>query len=258
MADDTTTEVDLIEPRDLLLEEMLTSAENFFEKAASWHDEFDRIRKIETSFHNREHLKAVRLAAERLIDEKEIRDPLNLKSDLKRWNELHPGQELTEDEFKEAVIIFVGLHDTGNIIEKLDPNLVPLYNDKYKASDAEERSKEIARKVLEDSKYLPLVEHLIDQTKYKLEYKDEDRNVPFAIFVAVVDQIGNDLLSDNPDRLAGLINEIKNEDPDRLIDPYDFYNFTRVRFPALAPDEAKRQEILGIWGKEIIFGASSR
>lgn len=87
-------------------------------------------------------------------------------------------------------------------------------------------------------KYLPLIEHLIEETKYRyIEEEDKEGNTgnarPFAVFIRVVDQImTNYLRRDYPQFIEGLQEEAKDEGKNPLPEEV-IKNFTNTRLPEL-------------------------
>lgn len=226
-----------------------------------WHDQFDReIWQGKDSFHNREHLRATEITAQKLIDAAiEGNDPLKIRAELGRWNEDHPDVRIDLTEFKKVARVFINRHDDGNVIKEVkivDGKPQVAFLDKYEAAGAEERSKEITKAMLpysdltesEQQRFEPLIMELIEQTKF---VEDKNRINYFATFARVCDQIGNDLFSNNESRVQGLINEMVSENPEAEFrpSPYFFYNFARERFPQLVPDSSVREAVYKIWGR---------
>ncbi|GBD34519.1 hypothetical protein HRbin35_00244 [bacterium HR35] len=226
-------------------------------ESISLHQRFNKESKVESSFHNENHIEAVLEALEKLIiAAKNGNDPLNIRSDLERWNkENNVEPPITLEEFWFIALIAFACHDLGNIATLENEKLIFL--SQYTSKDAEERSKRIAEYLLNQTNldettkqiWLPLIFHLIDQTKFQ----PEDTSKPFAIFVRVVDQIGGNLFNkDRTKSILGLIYEIANEGRgNETFNPHSFYNFPYFRFQELVLDEEIRKAVLNIWEKEI-------
>ena len=226
-----------------------------------WHNEFNRKKwKKNPSFHNIHHAIAVMYSAQKLIQAAlKGNDPLEIKNDLKRWNRKSHCQ-IEPKELTQVAILAFALHDTGNILKTIiigpESKPTPQFLEKYTAEGAEERSQEIAEKLTgaysqkmpeeNFSRFLPLIQHLIGETKFNLEEK-----APFGVFTRVIDQVGNNLFNTNTKRAVGLLQEIYKENPKTKFIPHHFFNFTRKRFEQLIPSKDKRNSILKIWGKKL-------
>jgi len=185
-------------------------------------------------------------------------DPLGIMADLTKWNEQHPDGQIKQEELLTVIKLAFACHDLGNIAEKalIGPNNETrlVFLSQYKADGAEDRSQEITEIVIKASpmpeeqkaRFLPLIQHLINETKFMPE-----KEAPFGIFSRVVDQIGNDLFNTNEERIVGLLEEMGAENPYAEFLPYFFFNFARERFGQLVPNDNERASILGIWGKEL-------
>jgi len=226
----------------------------------NWHDTFNaEVWKGKASFHNRYHVEAVEAANETYLKQAELRDPLDLKGNLERWNKTHPQASLTWDELKTTLQWAIRCHDLGNIMGSLRKGetgeLSPIFLDTYRANQSEQRSQRLAQILMTESnlpqeqkqKLIPLVHHLIGETVYQ----PKDRAVPFAIYIRVMDQIGNGLFCRDPQREKGLLLEMSNEKPTATISPYAFYNFTRDRLTNLLPNRKKWKELFRIWKKPL-------
>ncbi len=256
----------IVENETSRLKEQL-SPQEIWEKCLTWHDTFDsEVWNNKDSFHNRRHIEAVVGAVKKYMDGcSRDDDPLELYKSLDLWNNSHPDLIIPEDELSEAIMFAIYTHDTGNIISFLSvrsgnikPSFLPNYTagkDVFTGKVAEERSQAIAEFLINNSnlgeekkqRYNQFVKHLINETKYM----PEDQKSPFSVFMRVMDQIGNDLFSQNERRLLGLIYENGIENPFAEVNPYFFVNFVRERFKQLVTDENDRQRILEIWGKNL-------
>ena len=226
-----------------------------------WHNEFNRKKwKKNPSFHNIHHAIAVMYSAQKLIQAAlKGNDPLEIKNDLERWNRKSHYQ-IEPKELTQVAILAFALHDTGNILKTIiigpESKPTPQFLEKYTAEGAEERSQEIAEKLTgaysqkmpeeNFSRFLPLIQHLINETKFNLEEK-----APFGVFTRVIDQVGSNLFNTNTKRTSGLLQEIYKENPKTKFTPHHFFNFTRKRFEQLIPSKDKRNSILKIWGKKL-------
>lgn len=259
----------IVEPKEV------SNSQEIFNESCRLHERFDaEVWKKDDpnreSFHNKDHLIAVREAAFTLMNGIEKDDPLDIKGDLKKWNDEH-GTSITLLEFKEIVEEFVAIHDSGNIAGavriakgKIEADFLPGYT----AKDAEDRSRHHADVILpamvkDETKlksHLPLVKHLIWQTRYMVDQADQHQ--PFATFARVVDQIGNDLHRYGEDEnkkvkklaaVEGLKNEWVWENSDRIESPHFMINFIDTRFPQLVPDDPtnRRQRILQLWKRQM-------
>ncbi|MFN4212629.1 MAG: hypothetical protein ACK4FL_01530 [Microgenomates group bacterium] len=227
----------------------------------SWHNEFDSswLKTHSASFHNKDHITAVERANTTYLERSnENNDPLNLRRDLKEWNKQNPDSQFTYDELKELMVLVARYHDTGNIISKLvveNGQLKPIYLPNYQAQGAEERSQEIIEVVIRNlnlpedkkEKYLKLAKHLINETKFNPDNKES----PFAVSMRFFDQIGNGLFNENPNMIEGLIEELISENPNAQINPYFFYNFTRLRPAQLGITDETMKTILEILDKTL-------
>lgn len=211
------------------------------------HLQFDEKRPRRFSFHNFEHIFAAVKGAMILYEKakQENDDIFGLRVDLERWNNSHDLQgnnAISFEEFADVLRLAFSFHDLGNIADVIDGKVVLRESGLYKADGAEERSIEIARIMLRDKpelqKYLPLIEHLIEETKYNyLEKEDKEGNTgnarPFAVFVRVVDQImTNYLRRDYPEFIEGLQEEAIDEKKEPL-SKEKIENFTTTRLPEL-------------------------
>lgn len=235
--------------------ESLTS-EEILELPFVWHDQFDReVWKGKPSFHNRDHIEAVEKANEVYLKrpKKEL-DSLKLEESLVLWNEQNPEAHISESELPEALEWAIKTHDLGNImsgVKAVAGTLTPKFLDNYTAKNAEQRSQDIAQVLIESSdiadekkeRFTPFVRHLIKETIYEMK----GSNIPFALYMRMVDQIGNDFYSANKKRVEGLLEEIKVELPEAEIVLYDCYNFSGKRLPELLPGENDQLALKKIW-----------
>jgi hypothetical protein len=205
--------------------------------------------KYGSDFHNEKHIVALMEVSERYLDScEEDRDPLKVLKSIAAWNEENPEYDLDLEKFKKAAKLAFAWHDMGNIASDLNfEDDTPKYLDVYTAGElevngqtkiAEERSKDMFLKALEQSDiedgekrlYEKLVPELIMLTVFK---QDVPKDESFALFVPVVDQIGNSLLNNDPHKLRGLVVELGVEaqinNDARMINPYYFVNFLNIR-----------------------------
>jgi len=234
------------------------AAENLIRQALRFHQQFDeQVWDDWPSFHNPAHIEATSLSARVLVEGAlKGNDPLGLLADLKRWNQ-ERGGDVSDKELAEVMALTFAVHDLGNIMNDLEivnGEVKPTFLPGYRSVGAEARSQQLAKKLFnfhfdssEGERLFPLVEHLINQTVPQLT----DRTPPFAVSIRAIDQIGNDLFSHDDDREMGLLWEIGKEKPDEEFRPYHFFNFARVRFSQLVREEATREAVLTVWGKEI-------
>lgn len=221
-----------------------------------WHDQFDReVWKGKPSFHNRDHIEAVEKANEIYLKrQKKELDPLKLEESLVLWNEQNPEARILRSELPEALRWAIRTHDVGNIasaVKVVAGILTPVFLGNYTGKNAEQRGQDIAQALIESSdiasekkkRFVPFVRHLINETVYAAE----DANTPFALYMRVVDQIGNDFYSANRKRVEGLLEEIKVELPEAEIILYDCYNFSGKRLPELLPGENDQLALKKIW-----------
>lgn len=242
-----------VEVKDILRTDEITR------ECLGWHNEFDqKIWKNEASFHNAEHIRATIIAAEILVEKALTgNDPLKIMDDLEKWNREHPSKQIEREELSKVVRLAFASHDLGNIAQEAteqDGKVSLIFLPQYMAKGGEDRSQKIAKTVMENSKipeeqkrkWLPLVQHLINETKFMLEGK-----VSFGVFTRVVDQIGNNLFNTNEKMVIGLLKEMLVENPQAEFTPYSFFNFAKGRFGQLVPNENTRASILEIWGKKL-------
>ncbi len=241
--------------------ELNQPVENIIRGCLNLHKNFDKEWKNQgrISYHNENHVRATLVAAEKLVKAafniENPQDPLGLKNDLNKWNELNPEGKVTEEEFLDVVRLAFSFHDLGNIA-KLNEKGEIEYLDIYRAQGAEERSVQIAEKIINESsltddqkkRFLPLVSHLIRQTTYQPSENDKGR--PFASSARVIDQVGGNLFNGQEARVLGLIEENvhESEGGDFSFTPNKFFNFVRIRFPQLVDDENLRIQITQIFG----------
>lgn len=222
------------------------------EQALNWHKKFNQKNWNEKpSFHDNEHVEAVLNSSQKIIDAiKSGHDPLKIKDDLKKWNSVQ-SEPIDFQKFQRALKLAIYWHDLGNISQDINEQQLDFLQ-QYKAKDAEDRSQEIAKKIMQQSRFsnsqelIPLITHLINETKFM-----KNGEMPFANLMRVVDQIGNDLFSKNEERVEGLLMENFAENPQATFNPYFFFNFTKNRFAQLIPDQLTREEILEVFEKQL-------
>lgn len=256
------------EQREILTPENVEEIRNTAYKLHSVYNE--EIWKDKKSFHNEEHIRAVGEASDKLFDSAiEGNDPLNLEGEMIKWNLYHKDSEIKDlNQLKQIAQIAFAAHDWGNIMHdiEIDENgeINPVYiAEGYTAAGAELRSQGMFEKYInslnlsDDVKrtYVNVGKEIIWQTVYNPENNDFTR--PFARFSRIVDQIGNDVLSKNDERVEGLLMEMTEEDerkqseglPTFPIAPDNFINFARVRGRViLNNNEAQLASIYEIWG----------
>ena len=214
---------------------------------SAWHERFDKEVWRRESYHNREHIRAVKEAANKLIEAaRNDSDPLGIIKELDRWNKDFPGARGSLGELGELADRAFDYHDLGNFMEGLkitDKGFEPEFLDRYTAAGAEERSKKFAIEAGRE----PLVIEFIEQTRF---VERKDRKNYFATLVRVCDQIGNDIFSKNDKKVEGLVNEMTAENPEAVFrpSPYFFYNFAREQFPRLVNVGKTRDAVYKIWG----------
>jgi len=218
-------------------------------KALNFHKEFDKKwrENYPYSFHNQYHIKACINSIKKLLEAAlKGKDPLKIKEDLDKWNQEHKSH-ITLEDFTLILILAFAFHDLGNIAEVRDGEITFL--DGYKSEGAEERSKEIALKLMEKKKikreWQELILHLIEETKFNIE---DVR--PFSILVRVIDQIGGNLFNEDKTRVLGLILELVREKGIFTFNPYNFFNFVRIRIEELITQQ-EIKSVLEIWGKDL-------
>jgi hypothetical protein len=219
-------------------------------KALNFHKEFDKKwrENYPYSFHNQYHIKACINSIKKLFEAAlKGEDPLRIRENLDKWNQEHKSNISLKD-FILILILAFAFHDLGNIAEVRDGEITFL--DGYKSEGAEERSKEIALKLMEEKKikreWQELILHLIEETKFNIT---EER--PFSILVRVIDQIGGNLFNEDRTRVLGLILELVKEKGKFTFNPHKFFNFVRIRIGELITQQEIRKSVLEIWGKEL-------
>lgn len=237
----------------------LFSQKILLEKPLEWHDAFNRERwQNQDSFHNRSHIEATEEASKAYLEYMtEEKDPLGAESGRQKWNGAYPEAEIRKEELAEAITWAIRVHDLGNILKTVTAaggGLQPVFLDRYTAEGSEGRSQEIAETLLRNSdlsqdkrrRFIPFVRHLIGETKFQMG----DPYSPFATYMRVMDQIGNDFYSLDGRRVWGLLEEMAEEESNALFNPYFFFNFARERLPRMIPDEKDRKVLLEeIWRK---------
>jgi hypothetical protein len=218
-------------------------------KALNFHKEFDKKwrENYPYSFHNQYHIKACIASIKKLLEAAlKGKDPLGIKKDLDKWNQEHKSN-ITLKDFILILILAFAFHDLGNIAEVRDGEITFL--DGYKSEGAEERSKEIALKLMNGKikgEWQELILHLIEETKFNIT---EER--PFSILVRVIDQIGGNLFNEDRTRVLGLILELVKEKGGLTFKPYNFFNFVRIRIGELITQQEVRKSVLEIWDKDL-------
>lgn len=252
--------------------------EKIFQQATAWHEQFNKEKwQGKESFHNAEHVGDVDNASELAIDEAmklltiqdpspeqiAIHDPLGFVSsvlELMESNNITIDKKRAVELARKGVKIGTSAHDLGNIMKgtkEESGKRVPDWQDTYVSKDAEDRSKQIAKDLMQqfelqkelEGDELRLVEIIVDefieQTRYKVTVSDQDRAKPLSMFTTVVDQIGN------RQKAGALVEELVVEFPQRLENPGFFFNFALKRFDALLPDKNKQQRVWQIWKRNI-------
>jgi hypothetical protein len=196
-----------------------TPVERLSEYGIRKHQEFDRDVWRQKSYHNEHHVRAnIEVAENIIISAKKDpeKDVFSLNKQLAQWNrkqqEQNPDyQDLSLEEFEEAVVIAFSLHDLGNIGRwSEEEKRFKLFEQGYQSKKAEERSIEIAQQVMEeyevDEGYRDLVVHLIGETK--LRWGEGEPNV-FGRFIRSCDQLSTNLQPDLEKRKKQLIGLVK-------------------------------------------------
>lgn len=252
--------VDILRPDCRICPKEVPAGEEIVSQCFAWHEEFDqKYWQGKPSFHNKQHLQTTITAAELLIQAvSRGEDPLGMAADSQIWNEQHPQEQIKQEELPEIVRLALACHDLGNIMESVsvgqNRETRPVFLPAYRAGNAENRSIAIADEIIKSSRmpedrqrrYLPLIRHLIDQTKFNVSPE-----APLGVFIKVVDQIGNDILNQDNNRVIGLLEEMMSEDPDRAFSPFFFFNFSSVVFSDLVASKETREKIISIWGKNL-------
>lgn len=260
----------------------LHPSENMLKDAYTLHSDFDSRKWVgRESYHNSEHIRASAESADILFKSAEYGpDPLKLNEDLQKWNTSNPDNQIKDiNELQKVFRIAFAAHDLGNIINGMgveDGVLTANFHDKYTAASAEDRSMQFVELIINNEKdidgadkarFILLAKHIINETRYdppienranrpvedvNREIEEHYLNVPFARAARVIDQIGNDLFSQNPNRVIGLLEEMRLEKGENTqIDPYRFFNFVSIRFPQLVPDENARKALFKVWNREM-------
>lgn len=237
--------------------------------------------KEKKSFHNTEHIRATGEAIDRLVDALQEDDFLNLKDDIRRWNNDHPDSQTdisnnNLDQFKKIAQLAFAFHDAGNIMKDCDfdsngnPINIQYHENGYRANGESDEIKDEERAEFRSqiifAKYIDTLE-LPDNVKqtYKNVGKEviwqtigfvdeEEMNKPFARFTRLIDQIGNDAFTENKDRIEGLLLE-DSQDPSKTgeVNPYMFANFPRWRIKGILKKDENQQENIDktykAWGK---------
>ena len=267
--------------REHSVEELEAQAEKLLQDSFKLHNGFDEKWKgdgHDNSFHNAEHIRAVNESKQILVDEaiKGGEDPTDILVSLKNWNEMmvregRDKEQISDDELKLIFKESVAAHDWGNIMIdiEIDENgeFKPIYLDGYTAKGAEDRSKEMYKKVLafrlskgeltkdEYDRRVSLGCHLIEMTKPKFPTPPEKElpkavlETQFLVTVQIGDQIGNDYFSTNEERVDGLIEESAFENPNGTVNERAYRNFSVWRIIHLMPDEKKREALFRVWKK---------
>lgn len=248
-------------------------------QALVMHRDYDQKKwEGKPSFHNEEHIKRVLSALKYYFQEtRKGKDPLNLIGDLSKWNEQHPGAKVKKvDELHQIMKVALAYHDLGNFAYHDQANNTIIYLDQYcadqamingkvreDAQDAESRSIGLIQAIIEQDReketllgpHLPLIEHIINQTRYGFGENEEQK--PFAVFVRVIDQVANNLLLRKSDlksmltNTIGLMLEQVRENPEIKISPRLYFNFAAKRLKELVPDDQIRRNIYSIfWDNE--------
>lgn len=209
-------------------------------------------RRIPFSFHNENHVRAVMLASKLLVQaalNDSSRDPIIIIQSLTNWNQKHPEGQITKKELSIIIQLAFAFHDLGNIARMEDGQLIylPTYCARGlkegDSKEAEERSCEIAQyllgrsSLLEDQKkrFLPLIKHLIMQTKFVYDQDQEEKGYekPFAVFARFCDQICNAVVSTDWNHPLGLAFENWQVDPEVEVNLFYYFNFVLLRAESL-------------------------
>lgn len=243
-------------------QEPINTPESMKHLAIKWHNEFDNEiwqRGHETrraAYHNQDHIQAVQEMGKKYLQQIDSdEDPLGVLTSINDWNSENPGDTITPEDVQNAFEWAAIFHDSGNIIssvENVDGVFIPNYLDKYTSKGAEQRSIDIAKKIIlqtdipteEKDKLTKLSVHMIGETTY--DGKDPDR--PFAVFMRVMDQIASAVADQNERRIEGLLEEMIAEDPEATANPDDFINFFTRRLDQLIPEDKVRDDFLEVMG----------
>lgn len=224
--------------------------------AQEWSREFEeqvwnRGGERRPSFHNAGHLMDVGQAMGEYFETIEEADPLNVRREFMLWNQRHPEAYIYQGEQLEVFLLAAAIHDLGNFIGSLKAGS-PVFLDTYRAKNAENRSERLAEEIIANSgleqskksRFLPLIKHLIDQSKYSQIPTAELFNRSMQVF----DQIGSHAMHRDGavERVEGLLWEMLGENPNTIINPATFFNFVPVRLPQLL-SQAQVEDIRSIW-----------
>ncbi len=241
--------------------EALRSTQEIVRHCLLLHEQVDTILLQQSNdhlpaFHNQDHVQATIDAATLLVEAAHnSNDPLHLLDDLKTWNTLHPEAAIDEPDLLKVVQLAFACHDLGNILSEkntteelhqITPKHKPNYLPHYTATGAEDRSRVLATKLGIKKQFIPLIQHLIDQTKP--ESAQIDKKLPFSQFARVVDQLGNQIFNKNRAYPAGLIAEDLKEGKPRpeTYNPIFMLNFNNRNHSNLISPEV-HAKILEIW-----------
>jgi hypothetical protein len=239
--------------------------------AKALHRQFDqRFWAGKPSFHNQDHLDAIWQAASLLFQALSDKDPLNLLSDLNRWNRKHQSA-LAPAQLPGLVKTAFACHDLGNILlvnDSIQPITLKSSDSKlisrtllestleflpaYTAKGAEDRSRQAAKILITsinpslDNQSLQLIDYLISQTEF-----NGDLDQPFTRFVKVSDQLSTGYFRDAYKAQVGLLHELSQEIEDFEFIPRQFFNFGSTRAGELVPDPKTLETIESIWGREV-------
>lgn len=221
--------------------------------------QFPLLTKLDFSpaFHDEYHIDALIAAAKPLVDEA-IRsngkiDPLGLLTDLNSYNQRY-NNNITKEEMKCCIEIALAGHDIGDI-QKIENDQIRLFTDGYHpGKGSEKRSEEIMKKFLDeegvDPRHIRFITYLIGETQYnKPDVK------PFALFMRLIDFVGNGYFSKNENRFLGLlleeINLLNKDDTAKLArNLHDWCNMVPGKFEDYLPgdeNKEKRKKIEEIW-----------
>lgn len=196
--------------------EIQQSADVIIGRSITLHTLFDQGWN-RSSYHNQFHVKAALETVDAVFDSCNISDPLELKAQMRAWNEANPEHAVTDLALlKQAFRIAFACHDVGNITadEPISEQGQVVFADAYRSKGAEDRSKVVAARFIDDvvgehphkETISKLVEHVIDQTKFCIGQRTD---TPFWLLVQSIDQIGSAYFSirSNAQLVAGLIQE---------------------------------------------------
>lgn len=235
--------------------ELCKHADTIVQRSLTLHELFDQEWE-KPSYHNQYHVEATLKTIDAVFDSMNMNDPLELRGQIYTWNEAHPDFQIPDPALlRQAFRIAFACHDVGNITadEPINQQGEIVFADAYQSAGAEERSKKICKKFINDlcdnHPQRDLVEalalHIIEQTKVGGEMHHQR---PFWTLVQTIDQIGSAYFSrhQNEELVAGLIEEGHGGMNLQLAQMIGFAN---ARLVTLIPDQHKREATVVLFEK---------